>query len=99
VRFRRFRLSVRFFLAAIGAVALAMAIIEEARRRHEYQDRLNYHLQELEGSAPPLSHGFWAQLSEEAQARQIRGWIHHSAMAERYKTALTVPLFFVTPDP
>ena len=100
VRLRRFHFSVRSLLAGIVAIALAMAImIAEARRRHEYWDRLNYHLQQLEGSAPPLAQGFWDQFSQEAQARQIKGWIYHSAMAERYKTALTVPLFFVSPDP
>ncbi len=100
MRLRRFRLSIRFLLAAIAVIATATAIlIAEARRRHEYWDRYNYHLQQLEGSSPPLAMGFFNQLPEETQARYIKGWIYHSAMAEKYKTALSVPLFFVPPDP
>jgi hypothetical protein len=100
MRLGRFQFSVRFVLAAIAAIALAIAtMIAEARRRHEYWDRLYYHLQQLEGSAPPLAQGFWEQLSQEDQARCIRAWLYHSAMAEKYKTALTFPLFFVSPDP
>jgi hypothetical protein len=100
VRLRPFRLSVRLLVAAIAVIAIAMAIVlAEARRRHEYWDRLNYHLQQLEGSSPPLASGFFQQLPEETQAQYIKGWIYHSAMAEKYKTALSVPLFYVPPDP
>jgi hypothetical protein len=96
----RFHFSVRFLLAAIAVIATAMAIImAEARRRHEYWDRYLYHLQQLEGSSPPLAMGFFSQLPEETQARYIKGWKYHSAMAEKYKTALMVPLFYVPPDP
>jgi hypothetical protein len=97
---RRRHFSTRFLLAAIAVIALAMAIfIAEARRRHDYWDRLNYHYQQLEGSSPPLAMGFWHQLPPETQERYIKAWIYHSAMAEKYKTALSVPLFYVPSDP
>jgi hypothetical protein len=100
MRLRRFHLSVRFLLAAIGVIATAMAIlIAEAKRRQEYWDRLNYHFQQLEGSSPPLAMGFFQQLPEETQARYIKAWMYHSAMAQKYKTALSVPLFYVPDDP
>jgi hypothetical protein len=97
---RRLRRSVRFLLVAIAIIATVIAILmAEARRRHEYWDRLNYHYQQLEGSSPPLAMGFWHQLPPETQERYIKAWIYHSAMAEKYKTALSVPLFYVPSDP
>ena len=54
---------------------------------------------QLEGSSPPLGMGFWNQFPKETQARYIKAWKYHSAMAEKYKTALLVPLFYVPPDP
>ena len=99
VLLRRLHRSLRFLLVAIGVIATVMAIVmAEARRRHEYWDRLNYHYQQLEGSSPPLAMGFWHQLPQETQERYITGWIYHSAMAEKYKTALSVPLFYVPSD-
>jgi hypothetical protein len=61
MRLRRFRLSVRSVLAAIAVIATVMAIsIAEGRRRREYWDQYNFHLQQLEGSSPPLALGFWS---------------------------------------
>jgi hypothetical protein len=99
MRVYRVQLSTRSLQLAIAALAVLLgAGLAELRRRSDYNDRLNFHYQQLEGSSPPLASGFWNQLSQADQARYIKGWMHHAAMAKQYETALSIPLFFVPSD-
>ena len=83
-------------MAVLCSVIVLMVIVSaEMRRRWEYQDRIDYHMQnylETPGA-------FFHQLPSEIQNHLVASAMYHAAMAERYKIALRVPLFFVGPAP
>ena len=89
----RLRLSVRSSMIAVMGVALLLgAGLAEVRRRSEYRERLDYHLQQLEGCPPTPGRSLFWELPRESQAHLIRSWMYHSMMYQKDDTALPIPL-------
>jgi hypothetical protein len=79
-------------LIALGT--LLVGIVIETRRRNDYRERFFFHYQNL---GP--DYGFFCNLPRSKQLRMLALLQHHAAMAERYRMALSIPFFFVGPDP
>jgi hypothetical protein len=98
MRFLRVRLTVWRLLAVVAGVgALAGGGIAEGRRRQAYFERLDYHLQQMEGAGGP--YGMFHQLPPDAKERLVRAWVYHARMWQRYKDALAIPFRYLPPDP
>jgi hypothetical protein len=98
MRIPQFRLSIRHLMIGVGVFGLLLGgLIMEMRRRRDYQERSNDHLQQLEGCPPSPSKGFFFQLPRETQSQLIKSWVYHAMMWEKYQTALKIPFYFL-PD-
>jgi hypothetical protein len=98
MRIPRVHFSVRQGMIGIAIFGLILGgILMEIGRRRDYQERLYYHYQQMEGYPPSPNKGFFFQFPQESQVQLIKSWVYHARKCEQYETALKIPFYFL-PD-